>query len=253
MISRMAERRLVYFLSDAHLGCRAISDTRQHERRLVRFLDSIKETASAVYLLGDMFDFWFEYRTVVPKGYVRFLGKVAELVDSGVDVHFFTGNHDMWTFGYLESELGVHVHCRPLTADILGHTFFLAHGDGLNDRTLSVRILQTIFHSRVMQFLFRLLPPVIGLGFGFAWSKHNRMRHIAYDCKYLGDDREFLVQFAKEHSQSHSVDFYVFGHRHILRDVSVGSSRVIMLGDWFQKFSYAVFDGDMLSLRQFDD
>ncbi|MBR2177532.1 MAG: UDP-2,3-diacylglucosamine diphosphatase, partial [Paludibacteraceae bacterium] len=140
----MAEK-LVYFLSDAHLGSRAIGDPRAHERKLVSFLDSIKDKAAAIYLLGDMFDFWFEYRTVVPKGHVRFLGKIAEIADSGVEVHFFAGNHDMWTFVYLADELGINVHTKPMEKEILGKKFFLAHGDGLNDNKLSVRIIQSIF------------------------------------------------------------------------------------------------------------
>ncbi|MBO6006090.1 MAG: UDP-2,3-diacylglucosamine diphosphatase [Paludibacteraceae bacterium] len=247
----MAEK-LVYFLSDAHLGSKAIKDTRAHERRLVSFLDSIKDKASAIYLLGDMFDFWFEYRTVVPKGHVRFLGKIAELADSGVEIHFFTGNHDMWTFGYLADELGINVHTKPETTDILGKTFFLAHGDGLNDDKLSVRIIQGIFHSKLLQFLFRLLPPFIGLNFGYAWSKSNRLKHDNEDCGYMGEENEPLVLFAKKHSETHDVDFYLFGHRHILLDLPIGRSRVLVLGDWFNEFSYATFDGNELLIHHFE-
>ena len=169
----------IYFISDAHLGSRALKHTRQQERRLCRFLDDIKDRAQAIYMLGDMFDFWFEYRTVVPKGHVRFLGKIAEIADSGVEVHFFAGNHDMWTFGYLADELGINVNTKPMETEILGKRFFLAHGDGLNDNKMSVRIIQSIFHSKALQFLFKMLPPYIGLNFGYTWSKSNRNRNIS--------------------------------------------------------------------------
>ena len=133
----------VYFLSDAHLGSLAIEHGRMHERRIVRFLDSIKHKAEAIYLLGDLFDFWNEYKMVVPKGYTRFLGKLSELTDMGVEVHFFVGNHDLWTYGYLEEECGLIVHKKPLTTEIYGKVFYLAHGDGLGDPDNSFKFLLT--------------------------------------------------------------------------------------------------------------
>lgn len=247
----MAEK-LVYFLSDAHLGSRAIGDPRAHERKLVSFLDSIKDKAAAIYLLGDMFDFWFEYRTVVPKGHVRFLGKIAEIADSGVEVHFFAGNHDMWTFGYLADELGINVNTKPMETEILGKRFFLAHGDGLNDNKMSVRIIQSIFHSKALQFLFKMLPPYIGLNFGYTWSKSNRNKHDNEDCGYMGEDKEPLVLFAKKHALKHDVDFYLFGHRHILLDLPMERSRVVILGDWFREFSYATFDGSEFLIHHYE-
>ena len=148
----------VYFISDAHLGSWAFDDALERERHLVRFLDSIKDKASAIYMMGDMFDFWYEFKYVVPKGYTRFLGKLSELTDSGIEVHFFTGNHDMWMFGYLEKECGVILHGEPECCSIMGHRFYLAHGDGLGDPGLFFRITRPVFRNRFCQFLFSLLP-----------------------------------------------------------------------------------------------
>lgn len=248
----MPKTKRTYFLSDAHLGSLVISDGREQERKLCRFLDSIKTDAEAIYFLGDMFDFWFEYRMVVPKGFTRFLGKVAELSDAGVDIHFFPGNHDMWTFGYLRQELGITVHEKPCELIIQGKNFFLAHGDGLNEKGLGVRLIQGIFRSKTCQFLFRIFPPFFGIKFGYNWSRHNREKEVA--THYYGEENEWLVQYAKTYSQSHSVDYFIFGHRHILLDLMLRKrNRVIILGDWISLFSYAVFDGETLELHQYDE
>ena len=156
----------VYFLSDAHLGSLAIPHQRMQERRLVRFLDSIKEKAGAIYLLGDMFDFWYEYKYVVPKGFTRFLGKLSELTDMGVEVHYFTGNHDIWAYEYLEKECGVILHKKPETTEIYGHEFFLAHGDGMGDPNKSFKLIRAIFHNKLCQWAFSNLHPRWGIGFG---------------------------------------------------------------------------------------
>ena len=185
----------VYFLSDAHLGSLAIPHARMQERRLVRFLDSIKTKASAIYMLGDMFDFWNEYRYVVPKGYTRFLGKLSELTDSGVEVHFFTGNHDLWTYGYLQDECGVVVHKAPVTTEILGRVFYLAHGDGLGDPDPKYRLLHALFHSRVCQRLLNAIHPRWGMALGLNWAKHSRLKRVdGKEPPYLGEDREYLVR-----------------------------------------------------------
>ena len=156
----------VYFISDAHLGSWALDHRRMQERRLVRFLDEIKDKAQAVYMLGDMFDYWYEFKYVVPKGYTRFLGKIAELTDSGVEVHYFIGNHDIWTFGYLERECGVILHREPVTVEIMGKEFFLAHGDGMGDPDRVFRFMRGIFRSRFCQFLYSLLPSRWSIWFG---------------------------------------------------------------------------------------
>ena len=244
----------IYFLSDAHLGSRAIPHGRTQERRLVRFLDSIKEKAGAVYLLGDMFDFWYEYKLVVPKGYTRFLGKVSELTDLGVEVHFFTGNHDIWAFDYLEKECGCIIHRKPETLELGDRLFFLAHGDGLGDPDPKFKFLRWLFHNRVAQVLFSALHPRWGLDFGLRWAAHSRRKHEAEEHpQYLGEDKEHLVLFAKQYLQSHpDVNYFIFGHRHIELDLMLSHDcRLFILGDWISQFTYAVFDGRELRIDNY--
>lgn len=244
----------VYFLSDAHLGSLAIPHGRTQERRLVRFLDSIKEKASAVYLLGDMFDFWNEYRYVVPKGYSRFLGKLSELTDNGVEVHFFAGNHDLWTYGYLEEECGVIVHKAPVTTEIYGKVFFLAHGDGLGDPDNKFKILRKLFHNRTFQRLLNFVHPRWGMALGLNWAKHSRLKRAdGKEVPFMGEDKEFLVRFARDYKRSHpNIDYFLFGHRHIELDLPIDkSTRMLILGDWIWQFTYAVFDGEHLFLGEY--
>lgn len=244
----------IYFLSDAHLGSLAIEHRRTQERRLVRFLDGIKNKASAVYLLGDMFDFWNEYRFVVPKGFTRFLGKLSELTDMGVEVHYFTGNHDLWTYGYLEEECGVILHRHPVTTEIHDKVFFLAHGDGLGDPSLGFRILRKVFHNRVCQKMFNAIHPWWGLTLGLNWAKKSRQkREDGKEEPFMGEDKEYLVQFTKNYMAMHKdIDYYIYGHRHIELDLSLsGKVRMLILGDWIWQFTYAVFDGEHLFLEQY--
>ena len=244
----------VYFLSDAHLGSLAIPHGRTQERRLVRFLDCIKEKASAVYLLGDMFDFWNEYRYVVPKGYSRFLGKLSELTDNGVEVHFFAGNHDLWTYGYLEEECGVIVHKAPVTTEIYGKVFFLAHGDGLGDPDNKFKILRKLFHNRTCQRLLNFVHPRWGMALGLNWAKHSRLKRAdGKEVPFMGEDKEFLVRFARDYKRSHpNIDYFLFGHRHIELDLPIDkSTRMLILGDWIWQFTYAVFDGEHLFLGEY--
>lgn len=276
----------IYFLSDAHLGSRAIANCRENERLLCGFLDSIREEAQAVFLLGDMFDFWFEYRNVVPKGSVRFLGKLAELKDSGVEVHLFTGNHDMWTFGYLERECGIKVHHRPEIMDLCvggkRARFFLAHGDGLCERSGSFRFIRSVFHNGVCQWLFRnLFPADWGVEIGLRWAYHSRMKHegaggteacrrnefgdplfVSYGAEGngvvsdMGFDAEgdSLAVFAKEHYRKNpDVNYYVFGHRHVEFDLMMSRScRMLILGDCFRQYSYAYWTGDDMVLDNYN-
>ena len=250
----------VYFISDAHLGCLAVKHRRQQERRLVRFLDEIKDNAGAIYLLGDMFDFWFEYQTVVPKGYTRFLGKISELTDMGIEVHYFTGNHDIWCLKYLEYECGVVMHHNPLTIEIGDQTFYLAHGDGLGDKDRKFKFIRNIFHNKFCQWAFRWLHPDLGVPFGRNWAKHSRLKHdssLGGDCggdpPYQGEDKEPLVIFAKKYLSEHpEVDFFIFGHRHIELDLALShQTRVIVLGDWIKQFTYAVYNGEQLFLENY--
>ena len=244
----------VYFLSDAHLGSLAIDHSRMHERRLVRFLDSIKNKAAAIYLLGDMFDFWYEFKYVVPRGYTRFLGKLSELSDMGVEIHYFTGNHDIWAFDYLEKECGVILHKQPLTTEIYGKIFLLAHGDGLGDPDKKFKFLRALFHSKVCQFLFSSINPRWSMWLGLTWAKHSRMkRNNNEEPTYMGENREHLVLYTKEYIKTHpDVDYFIYGHRHIEIDLQLSrKSRMIVLGDWITQFSYVVYDGEHMFMSEY--
>ena len=244
----------VYFLSDAHLGSLAIDHSRMHERRLVRFLDSIKHKAAAVYLLGDMFDFWYEYKYVVPRGYTRFLGKLSELTDLGVEVHYFTGNHDIWAYDYLEKECGVILHTRPLTTEIYGKIFLLAHGDGLGDPDPKFKLLRALFHSRICQRMFSPIHPRWSMWLGLTWAKHSRMkRNNNEEPPYMGENREHLVLYTKEYIKTHpNVDYFIYGHRHVEIDLQLSKKvRMMVLGDWITQFSYVVWDGEHLFMSEY--
>jgi len=244
----------VYFLSDAHLGSLAIDHSRTHERRLVRFLDTIKEKAAAVYLLGDMFDFWYEYKYVVPKGYTRFLGKLSELTDMGVEVHFFTGNHDIWAYDYLEKECGVQLHTQPLTTEIYGRVFMLAHGDGLGDPDKKFKVIRYLFHNRFCQTMFSAIHPRWAMWFGLTWAKHSRLkRKNGEEPPFMGENKEHLVLYAKQYAKQHpEVDYFLFGHRHIELDLNVSKkARMMILGDWITQFTYVVYDGTHIFLEEF--
>jgi UDP-2,3-diacylglucosamine hydrolase len=247
-------KKNVYFLSDAHLGSLAIPHNRTQERRLVRFLDSIKDKATAIYLLGDMFDFWDEYKYVVPKGYTRFLGKLSELTDAGIEIHFFTGNHDIWTYGYLEKECGLIVHHKPITTEIFGKIFFLAHGDGLGDPNNQFKLLRKMFHNRTCQILLNAMHPRWGMALGLDWAKHSRLKRIdGKEVPYLGEDKEYLVNFTKDYLKTHNnIDYFIYGHRHIKLDLKLNDkARMIILGDWIWQYTYAVFDGEHLYLEDY--
>lgn len=244
----------VFFLSDVHLGSLAIEHGRTQERRLVNFLDKIKDVADAVYLLGDIFDFWYEYRYVVPKGYTRLLGKISELTDNGVEVHFFTGNHDLWCRDYFEKECGMILHRYPLTTEIYGKEFYLAHGDGLGDPDRMFRLLRSVFHNRVLQVLFSAIHPRWAMALGLAWARHSRLkRRDGKEPPYMGEDKEYLVRYTKDYLKTHpDINYFVYGHRHIELDLPVGQqARILMLGDWITQFTYAVFDGEHLFLERF--
>ncbi len=244
----------IYFLSDAHLGSLAIEHSRTQERRLVRFLDSIKSKASAIYLLGDMFDFWYEYKYVVPKGFTRFLGKLSELTDMGVEVHFFTGNHDIWAYDYLERECGLILHRQPLTTEIYGKVFYLAHGDGLGDPNTRFKVLRKIFHNRTCQVLFSSIHPRWGMAFGLNWAKQSRLkRKDGMEPPYQGEDKESLVRYTKKYMQSHrDIDFFIYGHRHIELDLMLSrKTRMMIIGDWITQFTYVVYDGEHIFLEEY--
>jgi UDP-2,3-diacylglucosamine hydrolase len=246
----------IYFVTDAHLGLRADVPVAGNEKKLVRWLDSIQADCGALYMLGDMIDFWYEYKEVVPKGFVRFFGKLAEFTDAGIPVYWFAGNHDLWLFSYVQQEMGIVVYNEAQELDILGKSFYIAHGDGLGYAPFSFRIMNGIFHSPFCQALFKILHPDLGISFGLRWSRHSYYKRKTMELAYLGEGKEHLIQFAKKHltTAKPAPDFYVFGHRHILLDLQLTRDcRLVIPGDWIREFSYATFDGKDLVLEHFEE
>lgn len=244
----MPLREKIYFASDFHLGAYPVEESTARERRIVGWLESIKSDAKALYLMGDVFDFWFEYKTVVPRGYVRILGKLAELSDAGVAITFFKGNHDMWMFDYLKQELDATIVDDELILNLDGKSLYLHHGDGLGPGDEKYKFLKKIFRSRLCQWLFARLHPNLGIGIATRWSKHSRISTGSEEL-YLGDDREWLFQFAAEQEKKQHHDYYVFGHRHLpyVKLVSP-SSKVVNLGEWIHYQTYAVWEEGALQL-----
>lgn len=236
-----------YFVSDVHLGLQ-VADPADRERRFVDFLHSIREDASSVYLLGDIWDFWYEYRHVVPKGYVRVFAALTELMDRGVNVYFFQGNHDVWTYSYFE-ELGMKKLVQPHVVEIAGRRFCLGHGDGLGPVPSGYRFLRALFHNRVAQFLFSLLHPWIAFGLGNGWSRGNRLAH---DVSYVfRGEEEPLYKFADDFSRVHDVDYFIFGHYHADVDMTLPSgARFLVLKDWMKSSPYICFDGETVAVNR---
>ena len=244
----------IYFISDAHLGCLALEHRRNQERRLVSFLDAIEDNAEAVYLMGDMIDFWFEYTDVVPKGYTRFFGKLSELTDRGVEVHYFTGNHDMWMDNYLKEECGVIIHREPYVCELRGHLFYMAHGDGQGETDQKTLMLFRLFRSRGARRLARMIHPHWFIPIGQKWARHSRQKHEdGHEPGFKGEDKEKLILFAKDYLKAHpQINYFIFGHRHIQVDCKIGDEcRVMILGDWIKLFTYAVFDGDSIFMGNY--
>ena len=245
-----------YFASDFHLGVDARLTTAERERQIVRWLHQCATDAEAIYLIGDVFDFWFEYRSVVPKGYTRLLGTLAELTDGGLPIYFFTGNHDMWIFKYFEQELGIPTYRAPIQRQIGGKNFFIGHGDGLGPLDYGYKRLKKVFNSPICQWLFERIHPNFGVGLANYWSQRSRATDPA-DPIWLGDENEWLYLYAQRKiAQLPDIDYFVFGHRHLPADYLLPSraARYINTGDWMHYNSYAVFDGqDDIRVRFFDN
>ncbi len=251
----MTERKKIYFASDVHLGAPVMTNNSEREKLFVKWLDTVQHDAKAIYLLGDIFDFWFEYKRVVPRGFTRFLGKIASITDAGIPVHFFTGNHDIWVFDYLPTELGVIVHRDIVKTQIAGKKFFIAHGDGLGAFDKGYKFLKKIFTNKFLQWCFARLHPNFGIWLATKWSGHSRLKNgmIAAD-EFRGDDKEWLVLYAKEELKKEHFDYFVFGHRHMPCNIDLGNnSRYINTGDWVTNFTYAVFDGETMELCKFNN
>ena len=249
-------RKKIYFASDAHLGARFHKDPLAVEKKLVRWLDSIKDEAMAIYFLGDMFDYWYEYKYVVPKGFTRFLGKLAELSDSGIEIHIFIGNHDIWMFDYLPNEIGAVIHRDVLTTDLLGKRFFLGHGDEVDYRSKAFRFIRALFRNKFCQWLYAGIHPRWTFGFALGWSLSSRKSGLEKEnaLEYKGESAEYLVLFAKDYLKTPpDINFFIFGHRHIMLDLMLSrTSRLLIAGDWMTLFYYIVWDSENLFLEQFE-
>jgi UDP-2,3-diacylglucosamine hydrolase len=242
----------IYFASDFHLGVPDYARSLEREKLVVKWLDEIRRDAKEIYLMGDIFDFWFEYGSVVPKGYVRLLGKLAEITDSGIPVYFFTGNHDMWMKGYFPHELGIPVYRDPVQREFNGKKFYLGHGDGLGPGDHGYKFIKKIFASRFCQWLFARFHPNFGMSLAQYWSKKSRISNGTKDEEFHGEEREWLVTYAKEILQKEHFDYFIFGHRHLPLDIKLNEkSRYVNLGEWVNYCSYAVFDGEKLELKYF--
>lgn len=238
-----------YFISDIHLGAPDFESSRKREKMLVEWMEQIKDNAEAIYFAGDIFDFWYEWKHVVPKGAVRFLAKTAELVERGVDIHFFTGNHDVWMFGYFEKEIGVKVHHDILRTQIEGKKFYIGHGDALGPNDIVFKTIKKIFKNKTLQWLFSRIHPNFAIGLANAWSKKSRKSHKE---NYHGEEKEWLVMHAREVLKKDFYHYFIFGHRHIPMIYHLnGNSIYINTGDWLQYFSYIVFDGKKAEIKYF--
>lgn len=246
---------MVYFLSDMHLGAWYIERPREQEQRLVRFLQSIEADATELYLLGDVLDYWYEYRHVVPRGFVRFFGALARLADRGVQITWYIGNHDIWLFDYLRTEIGLRVVDGWETRTILGTRFFLSHGDGLGHLSRGFRFIRSLFRNRLCQRLYAAVHPRWTVPFAHRWSNSSRDFQRQPLPTFRGIDKEPLAQFALGYLQGvdPGVRYFVFGHRHVLVDCPLTpTANLVILGDWIRLFSYARFDGHELTLHTFE-
>lgn len=248
----MTARNKIYFASDIHLGALSYNSSREREAHFVRWLDTIKDDASELFLVGDVFDFWFEYKTVVPKGYIRFLGKLAQLVDAGVKLYLFKGNHDMWMFDYFVQELDATIISNELIIERQGKKLYLHHGDGLGPGDGKYKVLKKVFRSRLCQWLFERLHPNFGVGLANYWSKHSRIANQAPKEQKMFEN-EWLVSFARQALQTTHYDYLIFGHRHIPLVIDLGKgSQYVNLGEWIHYNSYAVMDGGIVGLCYFE-
>ncbi len=239
----------IYFLSDFHLGAPDHAQSLVREKKIVSFLEEIRRDAATIFIVGDIFDFWYEYRKVVPKGYVRLLGKLAEITDSGIPVFFFVGNHDMWMTDYFQKEFNIPVYFKPMPFEFNDKKFLIGHGDGLGPGDHGYKMLKKIFRNPVCRWLFGILPPYIGMGLANYLSRRSRIMTGVTDDRFLGEEGEWLISYSKEVLKTQHYDYLIFGHRHLPIDFLLKEGgRYINLGDWIRYYTYAVFDGQALKL-----
>ena len=242
------EKEKIYFASDFHLGSPNLKESLEREKKIISWLNEIEKDAKSIYLLGDIFDFWFEYKKVVPKGFVRFLAKLADLIEKGIDIHYVVGNHDMWMRDYLEQEIGLKVHFQEFIIEQDHKLIFIGHGDGLGKGDYKYKVLKFIFSSKICKWLFSRLHPNFGISLGQAWSNKNKRKKETL----VNEDKEILVEYCKEQQKNNPVDYYVFGHRHIPMNIRIDERcNYINIGDWIHHYSYAVYSNQKLELNSF--
>lgn len=247
----MQPNKKIYFASDFHLGVPTHEKSLAREKRIIKWLESVEHDAQEIFLLGDVFDFWFEYKNAIPKGFVRLQGKIANLTDNGIKVHWFLGNHDMWIFDYIPKELGVELHESEIECTFNGKLFYIGHGDGLGPGDNGYKIVKKIFRAKFFQWCFARLHPNLGIGMANFWSRSSRKKTGDDDSIFYGD-KEMLVQYCKEKVKQKNYNFFMFGHRHYPMDIKISdTSRYINTGDWFEKDTYAVFDGEKMELLEY--
>ncbi len=249
----MNSSKKIYFASDFHLGVPDEKSSFEREKRIIRWLDSIKADCAELYILGDIFDFWFEFKTVVPKGFVRLQAKVAEFTDAGIPVHFFHGNHDLWQFGYFEKELGVTVHEKTIKRQYGGKIFFIGHGDGLGPGQAWFKFILSVYRNRFFQRVFAWFHPNIGIGLANWFSHRSKQKTYNGNSGFYGE-KEFLIRYCREKLKEQPVDYFIFGHRHLPMIYELTeNSKYVNLGDWIGFNTYAVYDGKRIDLKTFGD
>jgi len=245
----LSETGKIYFTSDFHLGLATGSPPIEREKKVVKWLNSVVPDAKEIYLLGDIFDFWWEYKLVVPRGFTRFLGTVSEITDSGIPVHFFTGNHDMWVGDYLSGECGMTIHKSPITTQFDGKNFHLAHGEGLGTKSAGYKMLLSIFRNKPLQAMYSALHPSIGVGIGHSWSLNSRLGK-GIMLEFLGEEKEDLIRYARSVLEKDKIDYFIFGHRHLAMIYKMEpEGEIVFLGDWIKNGSYAEWDGNTLTFK----
>lgn len=242
----------IYFAADFHLGVPDHESSLKRERHIIEWLNAIRHDAHAIYLLGDIFDFWFEYTHTIPKGFVRLLGKLAELRDEGIPIYFFTGNHDMWMFDYFPKELGIPIIRKPTIIEVGTQKLMVGHGDGLGPGDHTYKFLKKFFNSKICQWLFARLHPNLGIAIANSWSRRSRITNNGKDETFQGEQGEFLWVYCNEVEKTEHHDYYIFGHRHLPLDLKVGkTSKYINVGEWVHFKTYAIYDGTTVQLREF--
>lgn len=253
----MPENKKIYFLSDFHLGVPDLQDSQRRENMLIHFFDSIKNDAEAIFLMGDLFDFWFEYKTVIPRGYVRLLGKLSQLIDVGIPIYLFAGNHDLWAFDYLQKEVGIILHREPMIMTLKNKKFLLVHGDGRGPGDKGYKFLKRVFECKFNQFLFRWIHPDVGIGLALKWSHNHRVKKLKKEAEsnyYSVIEETRLYKYAQECVKDNpELEYFVFGHQHKPMQYKVDNDAVVtVVGNWIRDFTYAVFDGNDMKLLTFD-